>query len=139
MSSAIEWITEQETSIPKPFISAIVVRLRFRATFLKAIDLDSDVIDQQKQNYLWDKCLENLLEFHNGREFSKAVDHAFSPKIQRRLASTVPPRPIVDISFDDAYKHLEQLCKDGKYVARVLGCKGGSNVLVANDYLFCFD
>ena len=131
LCSAVDWITDQEVSIPKPLITAIVVRLNFRKVFLQAVNFDADVISQQKQNNLWDECAKALPELLESRKYGVAVDNAFSSKIQRRLASTVPPRPIVNINFDDAYTHIEKLCKDGKDVARVLECKGGTNILVA--------
>ncbi|RQM06714.1 hypothetical protein DH86_00003965, partial [Scytalidium sp. 3C] len=38
----------------------------------------------------------------------------------RNLASTVPPRPVVEVSQEDAFDHLEKLCKDGCAVVDVL-------------------
>jgi len=45
-------------------------------------------------------------------QLGKAVPGSFSTKIQRRLASTVPPRPIVEVDFREALEKLKQLCLD---------------------------
>lgn len=51
--------------------------------------------------------------------FGKACPTAFSVKLQRKLASTVPPRPIVEVSQDTAYDHLERLYRDGSDMVEV--------------------
>lgn len=128
---AIEWVNGPGRSILEALVDAITERLRFRKLFLRAITQDADLISQQKTNPIWDECsdaLPKLLQSHNS---GVPIEGAFSEKIQRRLASTVPPRPMVKISFDDACAHLNRLCKDGNHVAKVLDCQGGSNILVA--------
>ena len=48
---------------------------------------------------------------------------AFSPKIQRRLASTVPPRPMVEMKFSDAVrnlKHIFQECLESRRILDIL-------------------
>lgn len=52
---------------------------------------------------------------------------AFSLKIQRKLASTVPPRPMVTISSDDALAHLKRLCQDAIDMQQMLDYTGPSN------------
>ena len=60
------------------------------------------------------------------------VEASFSIKIQRRLASTVPPRPIVNISFDEAIEQLTGLCQNGKDAYRILDYHGGDNLMVGS-------
>ncbi|KAK5088190.1 N-alpha-acetyltransferase, non-catalitic subunit [Lithohypha guttulata] len=43
---------------------------------------------------------------------SKPVSEAFSTKLQRRLASTVPPRPMVTVSMDQAWNFWHQMLDD---------------------------
>ena len=111
-------------------MDAIVDRLRFRSAFLKAIALGNDVANQRKQNLNWEKCLNLIAKLIQSHGLGVKVDEAFSVKVQRRLASTVPPRPIVDVSFNDAIKHMKRLCEDGKQVGNVFKCNGGTNILV---------
>ena len=60
----------------------------------------------------------------------KAVDEAFSLKIQRRLASTVPPRPMVKISPEDAIKHLKRFFHDAIDAQQILDYHGPYNLQV---------
>jgi hypothetical protein len=65
------------------------------------------------------------------RELSKSVPDAFSVKLQRKLASTVPPRPVVTIAFEAAYKHLERLCHDGRDLTEVLNYYDSHSLMVS--------
>lgn len=58
------------------------------------------------------------------------VPEAFSAKIQRRLASTMPPRPIVQLSFDDTYSNFKRLVADGLEVTDVLDFTDSQSLLV---------
>ncbi|KAL9106515.1 MAG: hypothetical protein Q9187_008551, partial [Circinaria calcarea] len=129
LGSAIEWVNDPGRSIPETLLQALIERLEFRKSFLQAIVQDADLINQQKPNPMWDECIDALPKLLQSHDSGVPIEGAFSEKIQRRLASTVPPRPMVKISFDDACAHLNRLCKDGKDVAKVLECQGGSNIL----------
>ena len=59
------------------------------------------------------------------------VPEAFSTKIQRKLASTMPPRPIVQLSFEDANIHFKRLIVDGKEVVKVLDFTDSQSLLVS--------
>ena len=48
------------------------------------------------------------------------VEGAFSDKIQRRLASTVPPRPIVKLGFDDSCAQLRQIMEDNLVATKIV-------------------
>ena len=138
LDSTIEWVTGPGRSISEGLVDSITARLKFRKSFLQAIAQDANLISQQKPNPRWVECsdtLPKLLQSHNS---GVPIEGAYSEKIQRRLASTVPPRPMVKISFDDACAHLNRLCKDGDHVAKVLECQGGSNILVAGPLFFLF-
>jgi hypothetical protein len=63
-------------------------------------------------------------------ELSKPIPESFSTKLQRKLGSTVPPRPVVDVAFDAAYKHLEQLCRDGQILTEVLDYHDSHSLMV---------
>lgn len=59
-----------------------------------------------------------------------AVPDAFSIKVQRKLASTVPPRPVIEVGQDAAFQHLEQMCKDAAVVVDVLQYHDSQSLLV---------
>jgi len=68
-----------------------------------------------------------------------AVPEAFSAKIQRRLASTMPPRAIVQLSFDETYANLKRLIADGQEVTDVLDYSDSQSLLVSRPSLFATD
>ncbi|KAK7920981.1 hypothetical protein PG985_009003 [Apiospora marii] len=68
----------------------------------------------------WIQMKELMKHFKKQHELAKPVPEAFSTKMQRRLASTMPPRPIVHLSFDDTYTHFEQMFQDGRDAMDVL-------------------
>lgn len=95
--------------------TAITARLDFRKCFLRALDLDLplDVI-----SHSWHWVLDGMHTVKNTHQLGQVVPGAFSTKMQRRLASTVPPRPIVELEFKDALEKLKQLAGDCEEATR---------------------
>lgn len=58
------------------------------------------------------------------------VPEACSAKLQRKLASTTPPRPIVQLKFADALQHLKHFCRDGAEAIDVLKSADSQSLLV---------
>ena len=105
------------------------IRLQLRRHILGAVECDSMLTESGAAHH-WARCsalLPDVLQSH-----SEGAPHpqAFSAKIQRRLASSVPPRPIVSISFENAYAQLSQICQNGSEVYQVLNYQGSHNLLV---------
>lgn len=89
-----------------------------------------DDVDDLDSPSMWQQCAKLLPLLLESRAVGTEVADAFSAKIQRRLASTVPPRPIVNITFEEAHSHLSRLCEDGKGAYEILDYHGGNNMLV---------
>ena len=123
LEGSIAYVGQQEELKPRELQAALASRLEFRKAFLSAVkpktDLDGPVH--------WGSCLELLPTLLNTKHLGVTVNTSFSTKIQRRLASSVPPRPIVEIGFNDSYVYLNQLCQNGKEVYRVLNNSEGCN------------
>ena len=66
----------------------------------------------------WPPVLASITNINDTHSLGKPVPDSFSTKIQRKLASTVPPRPIVELAFKDALQHLTQLCTDCEEATR---------------------
>jgi hypothetical protein len=66
----------------------------------------------------WLPVNSTLQSIHSTHSLGTPVPTAFSPKIQRKLASTVPPRPIVELEFKDAYDKWKQLSIDCEEAAK---------------------
>ncbi|KAL8700157.1 MAG: hypothetical protein Q9201_005601 [Fulgogasparrea decipioides] len=122
------YLTEQETSIDEAVRSAITNRLRLRERLLIAVECDLNP-DKDAQIQYWKHCAELLPDLLKTRRIAKPVQEAFSIKIQRRLASSVPPRPMVEVDFNDAHVFLCHLCRDAADVYYILECSGNSNIL----------
>lgn len=106
----------------------IVIRLQLRKYLLAAVTLD-DILDKQRA-VQWDSALGLLPALSQTSKQGTPVESSFSIKLQRKLASSVPPRPILDIKLEDAFNFLGRLCQNGKDVYRVMDYHGGSHLQV---------
>ncbi len=99
---------------------ALDSRLELRYAFLRATELTELRSHPEALKTPWIQMkaiLENVKATHN---LATPVPDSFSTKLQRQLASTMPPRPIVQLSFDDACSHWTRLYEDGAEVNDVL-------------------
>ena len=69
----------------------------------------------------WPPVSQGMVIVKATHQLGKPVAGAFSTKMQRRLASTVPPRPSVELDFKDALDLLEHLCVDCEEATRFIG------------------
>ena len=120
------------TNISITLRDALVIRLELRSYFLSAVQFD-EIIDCHRVQF-WDRCLRLIPALPKTTYLAMRAEASFSIKIQRRLASTVPPRPMVNISFDEAFEQLTRLCQNGKDAYRILDYRGGANMMVGALY-----
>lgn len=116
---------------------ALMHRLRFRGEFLQAVATADSRDRLEEVRAQWTELLSCLQYFNFSTNLGKATPSAFSVKLQRKLASTVPPRPIVQISKEAAFDHLEQLCRDGLAVVKVLDFRDSQSTMVMSSYPLC--
>lgn len=126
--SAIEYIDSASSPWPNNIKMALKARLAFRKLFLAEVSRDVKEMVEKKSN--WDGCVTLLATIGITRNLGKPVPSVFSIAVQRKLASTVPPRPIVQIPFEEAFTILSRLCKDAKEILRVLKYSGATNLMV---------
>lgn len=108
---------------------AIRCRLTFRHDFLLGLNQDIGVLETRSADH-FTSCLSKLDSLVETVPLGKSVPEAFSWKIQRKLASTVPPRPMVKINSDDALAHLRRLCQDAIDLMELLDYRGPHNFKV---------
>ncbi|KAJ4350984.1 N-alpha-acetyltransferase, non-catalitic subunit, partial [Neurospora sp. IMI 360204] len=108
---------------------ALSFRLELRSAFLRALELiedrgspDSLQIPWYQMHSVW----EAILKLPG---LAKEVPEAFSTKLQRKLASSMPPRPIVTLSFDEAAKHFKKLCNDAIDAVKILDYHDSQSLL----------
>ncbi|KAF3902039.1 hypothetical protein AA313_de0207637 [Arthrobotrys entomopaga] len=127
LSSAIEYIDSALAPWPNNIKMALKARLAFRKLFLG--ELSRDVKDMVEKRSNWDGCITLLSTIGITRNLGKSVPSVFSIAVQRKLASTVPPRPIVQIPFEEAFTIVSRLCKDAKEILRILNYSGATNLM----------
>lgn len=130
IEGAMAYVTRETDLIDRPFRDALLSRLELRKLLLSAVQLDG-ILDRQRAR-LWEGCLELLPMISQTNKLGVPSENSFSIKIQRKLASSVPPRPIVKISFDEALARLSDICQNGKDAYRILDFHSGSHLMVCH-------
>ncbi|PYI36932.1 Mak10-domain-containing protein [Aspergillus indologenus CBS 114.80] len=129
LDNAIRWVDEHTDMLSEKVAEAIRARLLFRREFLWGLEQDVEVIETRSTAQFL-SCLSHLDFLGKSAVLGKEVPESFSCKIQRKLASTVPPRPMVKISFEDALAHLRRLCQDAVDLLEILDYRGPYNLKV---------
>jgi N-alpha-acetyltransferase 35, NatC auxiliary subunit len=105
-------------SISPVLKGAIKTRLLFRRSFLKALEHDTGPLSARTKSSLL--CTPLLEGIKDTAHLGTAVNDCFSTKVQRSLASSVPPRPMVTVKLSDALSHFTNLCHDAADVDQIL-------------------
>ncbi len=83
---------------------ALLLRLQFRSIFLGVL---SDRTSEQQ----WEQMLGLLKTIKTSHTFSTPLPDAFSDKVQRQLATSTPPRPMLSTSWEDACTKWSNMCE----------------------------
>ncbi|RDW71406.1 putative MAK10 [Coleophoma cylindrospora] len=113
---------------------ALRSRLELRAVFLKTVEV-ADSRSATETKGLWEELLSFVPMLKKTHNLGKAVPQSFSVKLQRKLASTIPPRPIVHVSLDAAHAHFEKLCRDGADCLQVFDYRDSHSLMT---FVFLF-
>ena len=129
-----EVFIKEEAGIAPVLVEALSTRLEFRIRFLEAVELADSRTEASRLKSIWLELVQLCHKLNQSTslgQFGKACPNAFSVKIQRQLASTVPPRPIVEVSQEAAYDHLVHLCQDASDMLDVLNYYDSHSMLVS--------
>ncbi|KAI1762767.1 Mak10-domain-containing protein [Hypoxylon sp. FL1150] len=108
-------------TVAKDISAALDLRLELRMAFLRASDLSTlRKANPDSLKMPWIQMSGLLEHINKQHSLAKPVPEAFSTKLQRRLASTMPPRPMVQPSFEESYGHFKRLFQDGIDIMDVL-------------------
>lgn len=129
MDRALSWIDDRDNKMDEKVRAAIRCRLIFRHDFLLGLEQDIDIIETRDTSH-FTSCASQLSSLSQSVPLGKPVPESFSCKIQRKLASTVPPRPMVKISPEEALAHVTRLCRDAVDVLEILEYQGPYNLKV---------
>ena len=117
-------------SISKEIAEALGFRLELRYAFLRAIELAGYRKNPGSMKTPWIEMKAILSHICESHKLGKPVPDSFSAKLQSKLTSTMPPRPIVMVSFEDASAHLKRLFDDGLEVINVLNYSDTQSLMV---------
>ncbi|TGZ84802.1 Mak10-domain-containing protein [Ascodesmis nigricans] len=128
LDEAIQWLSKHEADFVPEVYKALKDRIWIRQRLLLGFSLGVNAPGSEvtEQWTLTQEMIESLLKTHS---LAKPVDWAWSTSIQRKLASQVPPRPIIDIPFKDAVDKLKSACHDISTIPRIWEADSPSNVL----------
>ncbi len=119
-------------TISDEMADALSFRLELRTAFLRAIELSELRSNPESLSLPWSQMKAVWEPIRKSRHLGTPVPEAFSTKIQRRLASTMPPRPIVQPSFEETSEHFMKLFSDGIEMLKVLKYSDSQSLLVRN-------
>lgn len=123
-------VHEMKHDLAPEIAQALDFRLELRYSFLRAIELSELRSNPESLKTPWIQMKAIFDQLQKSHSKGTPVEEAFSAKLQRRLASTMPPRPIVKLEFDEAHKHFLRLAVDGIEVADVLNFTDSQSLLV---------
>ncbi|OKL55867.1 hypothetical protein UA08_08865 [Talaromyces atroroseus] len=111
LDAAVEYLEKHGDGIDDNVKRALIDRLWLRNHFLEALNKDVDaVISRDRESFISCQALVSPIE--SSVAYGNPNLDAFTLKIQRKLASTIPPRPMVTISAKTALGFLKRLFQD---------------------------
>ena len=129
LESAFSFVESGSATKSRECSEALFIRLKFRRELLQAVAADVALANELRVSALQD-CLRLLPKISASTNLGKDASSSFSGKVQRRLASSVPPRPIVSVEFPEAQEFFKRLCEDGLEAEKVFQCERLSSILV---------
>ena len=125
------WLIDHASAeeVSPSFKVAISERLKLRINMLCAMGFGLSG-PTSEHRLRWNLVLESLNAVSATHDQGVLVEAAFSERLQRQLASTTPPRPIINLSFGEAREYFAHLCRNGQEVYGILDCTRPSTALV---------
>ncbi|PHH65111.1 hypothetical protein CDD81_3242 [Ophiocordyceps australis] len=120
LEQALHLLSSQRDTDGAELTDALISRLELRRILLSAVQCSAHIKDAAKAREPWTKAIAILPNIESSHCLGQPVDEAFSEKLQRKLASTIPPRPILKLEFSAAFGHLTHLVEDGSDMINVL-------------------
>ena len=113
--------------LDKELRCALVARLEFRRALLTTLVTNGDAED-------WQSVRDATSYLKTSHDLGTPTEAAFSSKIQRRLSSSTPPRPMLVIAWDDAMKRFDHICADTIEANRLTSNDGVSPFSSSRDH-----
>lgn len=107
LNKALDVIQAEIQREKSPCLEAIKARLEFRLEFLGIVS-NTNFSSKARRSAL-ESCLKLLPTITTTMNLGKRLPRAFSTRIQRKLSTQVPPRPMVSIDPKEAATSLTHL------------------------------
>ena len=118
LAEAADWV-KKESGMGESLQNALQCRLDCRQDMLAFFEV---VAPLDEQPAFWSKGRDVLQCVEETHEYGIPQPNVFSSKLQRKLASTVPPRPVKDLPFAEACATIRQLLDDNEYLVQLEKC-----------------
>ena len=128
LNEAMLFVVKDLPKNQAPLMTALIARLELRKNLLRALDFEG-VMDVARAD-VWSGCSKELLTLQETHDLGVSVPECFSVKLQRKFASTTPPRPIKEITFAEAYELLSRICLNAEQTYGVLEYHGAIRLQV---------
>ncbi|PWW74816.1 Mak10-domain-containing protein [Tuber magnatum] len=128
LEGALSWLEGTGNSYPEEIRDAFRYRLLLRKSLVLVFSSESKEWSPEATD-LWDTSLEHVKRVEETSGVGRAVPAAFSISVQRKLASQVPPRAMVNYPFKDAISDLKKFCVEGKDILKILNFEGSTNLV----------
>lgn len=102
LDEAIDCV-KSESDLFTDISDALISRLHFRKQFFM------NLADDANQ---WQHLISQLDVVRKSHDLTQPIPSAFSEKVQRQLATSTPPRPMLKVDWDTACKNWTKLCND---------------------------
>ncbi|KAI9718854.1 MAG: hypothetical protein M1828_006543 [Chrysothrix sp. TS-e1954] len=107
LEDACSWLRDRRKD---NYTDALIVRLEARKTFVESFAPAENGTSSPVER--WTAQKERYKSIRDSHHLASSVKTAFSSKMHRKLASTAPPRPPIELSFDDSIDELSRMCDD---------------------------
>lgn len=101
LSDALLWL--QGADLAEGPRQALISRLQFRKDFLLSAGGDEP---------RWEALITVVPHIQQSHTLASAIPEAFSDKVQRQLATSTPPRPMLDLTWDEACQKWTKMFDD---------------------------
>ncbi|KAG0634665.1 Mak10 subunit, NatC N-terminal acetyltransferase-domain-containing protein [Tuber brumale] len=128
LESALSWLEGTRDLYSEGIRDAFKYRLLLRKSLVLVFSSESKEWSAETTE-IWDTSLEHVKGVEETYKEGRAVPAAFSISVQRKLASQVPPRAMVNYPFRDAISDLKRFCVEGKDILKILNFEGSTNLV----------
>jgi len=130
LDSSLSWLEGTGDLYSEEIRNAFKYRLLLRKSLVLVFSSETKEWSPETTE-VWDTSLDRVKKVEETYKVGRAVPAAFSISVQRKLASQVPPRAMVNYPFMDAISDLKKLCAEGKDILKILNFEGSTNLVVS--------